>query len=296
MSRVTAVSATVIECALNGPWTRQHQPLIPVSIEECVADGIACARAGATVIHVHPYDPQTGRQKDDWEIYARIIEGIRSQVDVPVYPTIPLGEAGGPALDGTARYAATEALAARGLLELAAVDPGSVNFTQRTGAPGFVYANPEEHTLHALALMAKYRVVPAYAIYEAGFLRAGAALHSRVPDAPPPVYRFMFSSDFLFGFPPETWGLEALLRLKETCAPDAPWMVSGLGVDVSGLIADAVRCGGHVRVGLEDAPLGNTRSNVAWVEHAVGCIERAGGTIADVATARGLLGLSRRDG
>ena len=286
--------ATVIECALNGPWTRQHQPLIPISVEECVADGIACAQAGASIIHVHPYDPQTGRQKDDWQIYARIIEGIRSQVDVPVYPTIPLGDAGGPPLEGPSRYAATEALAARGLLELAAVDPGSVNFTQRTGAAGFVYANPEEHTLHALALMAKYRVVPAYAIYEAGFLRAGAALHSRVPGAPQPVYRFMFSSDFLFGFPPEAWGLEALLRLKRACAPDAPWMVSGLGVDVSGLIAEAVRCGGHVRVGLEDAPLGDTRGNVAWVEHAVRSIERAGGPVADVATARSVLGLSRR--
>ena len=286
--------ATVIECALNGPWTRQHQPLIPVSVEECVADGVACARAGASIIHVHPYDAQTGRQRDDWEIYARIIDGIRSQVDVPVYPTIPLSDEAGTPLDGPTRYAATEALATRGLIELAAVDPGSVNFTRRTGAVGFVYANPEEHTLHALNLLAHHRVVPAYAIYEAGFLRAGAALHARVTDALQPIYRFMFSSDFLFGFPPEAWALEALLRLKRACAPAAPWIVSGLGVDVSDLIAEAVRHGGHVRVGLEDAPMGDTRSNVAWVEHAVHCIERAGGTVADVATARVALGLSPR--
>lgn len=285
------MNSTIIEVALNGPWTRQHQPLIPISVADCIADGIACAEAGASIIHVHPYDEHTGRQRDDWQIYARIIEGIRARVDVPVYPTIPLGGEGSERLAGAARYAATAELAARGLIELAAVDPGSVNFTRRDGTPGFVYMNPEEDTCHALELLARHGVVPAYAIYEAGFLRAGAALQARVPAAPQAIYRFMFSSDFLFGFPPEVWALEAMLQLKSICAPSAPFMVSGLGVDVTALIEAAVEHGGHVRVGLEDAPLGSTRNNVAWVHHAVRAVEGAGGAVADVTTARAALGL-----
>lgn len=283
---------TIIECALNGPWTRAVQPGIPVSVADCVAEGIACARAGASILHVHPYDDATGRQRDDWQIYARIIEGIRAQVDVPIYPTIPLGQEGERRLDGVARYAATAELAARGLLELAAIDPGSVNFTLRNGREGFIYANPEVDTLHALQLSALHRFKPCYAVYEAGFVRAGAALHARVPGAPQPLYRFMFSTDFLFGYPPVAYGLEAMLHLLEDCAPGAPWMTSGLGVDITPLIPLTVARGGHLRVGLEDAPLGDGRRNVDWVEQAVRAVERAGGTVAPVAEMRRLLGLS----
>jgi 3-keto-5-aminohexanoate cleavage enzyme len=33
-----------IEAALNGGWSRALQPGIPVTVEEIVAEGIACAR------------------------------------------------------------------------------------------------------------------------------------------------------------------------------------------------------------------------------------------------------------
>jgi uncharacterized protein (DUF849 family) len=77
-----------IEAALNGPWSRKFQPGIPDTVETIVAEGVACARAGASIIHAHAYDGG-GPQTHDWEVYARIIEGIRNQVDVPVYPSYP---------------------------------------------------------------------------------------------------------------------------------------------------------------------------------------------------------------
>ena len=55
-----------IEAALNGPWSRERQPGIPVSVDEIVSDGVAAADAGAAIIHVHAYDTATGRQKDEW--------------------------------------------------------------------------------------------------------------------------------------------------------------------------------------------------------------------------------------
>src|SRR5262249_10649261 len=59
-----------IESALNGAWGRERQPAIPISVEEIVADGVAAARAGAAIIHLHAYDAATGRQRDTYEIYA----------------------------------------------------------------------------------------------------------------------------------------------------------------------------------------------------------------------------------
>jgi uncharacterized protein (DUF849 family) len=65
-------------------------------------------------------------------------------------------------------------------------------------------------------------------------------------------------------------------------------MIAGLSVDVRPLIAETVARGGHVRVGLEDAPLGTQTGNVAWVEDAVRRVREAGAepaTATDVRTA-----------
>jgi uncharacterized protein (DUF849 family) len=64
-----------IEAALNGAWSRALQPGIPDTIEAIIADGVACARAGATIIHTHAYDGG-GPQTFDWQVYARIIEAF----------------------------------------------------------------------------------------------------------------------------------------------------------------------------------------------------------------------------
>jgi len=63
-------------------------------------------------------------------------------------------------------------------------------------------------------------------------------------------------------------------------------MVAGLGVDVLPLIPAAVAMGGHVRVGLEDAPHGSQCSNVELVEAAVAAIQKAGGEPATAADVR----------
>ncbi|MBI1942870.1 MAG: 3-keto-5-aminohexanoate cleavage protein [Betaproteobacteria bacterium] len=268
---------TWLEVALNGPWGRKSQPGIPVGVAEIVAQGIECAREGAAIVHVHAYDEASGRQRDEADIYARIIEGIRSRVDCIVYPTIPLAAGG---MSAAERFAAIEALGQRGLIEWAVVDPGSVNFDH------FVYLNPNDHIRHGLALAAQYRFHPGYAIYEPGFVRLGAALAREAGALPQPVYRFMFSEGFDFGFPPAEYALEAYLRLLGDTAPGAPWMVAGLRVDVLPLIGAAVARGGHVRVGLEDAPFGSARSNVEWTRAARDGVERAGGALASAPEVR----------
>lgn len=281
-----------LEAALNGPWGRERQPRIPITADEIVADALAAATAGAAVIHFHAYDELTGRQRDAYEIYAPIIERIRARVDVVCCPTIPFAgsvDAAQP-LVPAARFAAVEKLLEAGLIEWSVVDPGSVNIALAddvaAGGEGFVYTNPESHVRYGLALAAAYRMTPSYAIYEPGFLRLGAALHRAVPASPQPVYRLMFSDQFLFGFPPREWALEAYLRLLRDEAPSAPWMVAGLGVEIDPLIGPAVRAGGHVRAGLEDAPLGCEHGNRALVERAAGLITAAGGRLADAAEVR----------
>jgi 3-keto-5-aminohexanoate cleavage enzyme len=70
-----SVSFGMLALALNGPWTRALQPGIPDTGDTIVAEGIAYDGGG----------PQTF----DWQVYARIIEGIRAEVDIPVHPAFP---------------------------------------------------------------------------------------------------------------------------------------------------------------------------------------------------------------
>jgi uncharacterized protein (DUF849 family) len=283
-----------IEAALNGPWGRERQPGIPITVEDIVADGLAAADAGAAIVHIHAYDPATGRQNDRWETYARIIEGIRATADVIVYPTIPLAGSDFAGANARRRCAHTAELAKRGLLEWTVCDPGSCNFTRYDEigdvSAGFVYQNPIADICEGLRLSREHRIHAGYAIYEPGFTRLGAALAGAVPGLPTPIYRFMFSDEFAWGFPPKAIHLDAHLRLLEEAAPNAPWMVAGLGVDIRPLIGPAVTRGGHVRVGLEDAPWRTPLTNRQWVEQAADGIRKAGGEPASAKEVRAALG------
>lgn len=286
---------TWLEVALNGPWSRSRQPNIPVTADEIVQAAVACADEGAAIVHFHAYDPATGRQRDDYEIYAPIIERIRARADVICYGTLPFaGSIDAPSpLSPAQRFGAVDRLVRAGLIEWSVVDPGSTNISHHAdiaaGKEGFVYANPESHIRYGLQLAQQHRITPSYAIYEPGFMRLGAALHRAYPAAPVPIYRLMFSQHIAFGFPPADWALDAYLRLLQLEQPGAPWMVAGLAVELGTLVEAAVQRGGHVRVGLEDAPMGCTLDNASLVRQARERIERAGGRLADATGVRARL-------
>ena len=282
-----------IEAAINGPWGKERQPGIPISKQDIIADGIAAAEAGAAIVHLHVYDEATGRQKDDWQIYAPVIEGIRAKVDAIVYPTIPIAGssyANGEMKSAAERYEHLAELAKRGLVEWGVVDPGSCNFARFDEvaklSPGFVYQNPDDHLYEGMRICAEYKVHPSYAIYEPGFTRMGAASAKAMPAVPSPIYRFMFSEEFTFGFPPKPVHLDAHLALLRETAGDYPWMIAGLGVDIRPLIPAAVEREGHVRVGLEDMPWGASQTNRKLVEEAVTIIRKEGSEPASASDVR----------
>jgi uncharacterized protein (DUF849 family) len=67
-------------------------------------------------------------------------------------------------------------------------------------------------------------------------------------------------------------------------------MVAGLAVDVLPLAGETVARGGHLRVGLEDAPFGSERGNLEWTRAAARAIAAAGGTLATANEIRAALG------
>lgn len=272
-----------LEAAINGAAGRALQPRIPITPDEIIADAVACAAAGAAIVHLHVYDA-AGAPVEDADLYARVIEGVRARCDAIVYPTMALKG------DREARLAPIRALARQGLLEWSVVDPGSVNITHRmqamAGMDGVHYPNPDDHIRAALQLAAADGWRPAFAIYEPGFARLGAALASATPGLKTPVYRVMFSDNLLFGMAPSRRGLDFYAAHLGETAPGSPRMLSGLDADIDALIEPALARGFHIRVGLEDAPFGTDASNADLVSAAARRIEAAGCRLAAPAEIR----------
>lgn len=266
-----------LEVALNGGAGTQYQPGIPVTEEAIISEGIACAKAGAAIIHLHAYN-EDGEAVENADIYSRLIAGIRAKCEAIVYPTL--------GLSGTLeeRFAPIKILMERGLLECGVIDPGSVNIAHKMhiamGGGDFIYPNPTDHIREGLRLAQDGQWRPAYAIYEPGFARLGAALAEQFPNLKTPIYRIMFSDNLLFGTTPNETALRFYAAHLLETAPDAPWMLSGLDANIDSLIAPALELGAHVRVGLEDAPFGATKSNLEYVEETATLIEKLGYTLA----------------
>jgi 3-keto-5-aminohexanoate cleavage enzyme len=216
-------------------------------------------------------------------------------VDVPVYPSYPAlntNDADTSLADVGVRFAHIEPLVARGLIEFAIVDPGSANFTRtRTKSdakPEGTYMNTEAVVRYALDFAARHGLHPDFAIYEPGFARAGAAL-ARAAGVKMPIYRLMFCEGLAVGFPPRPYALAAYHSLLQEEAGPAPWMIAAVNADLRPLFAETITRGGHIRVGLEDAPLGTHATNLELVEEAVAIVRNHGAEPASPAEMRQVL-------
>ena len=83
----------MITCALTGAGdTVGRSEHVPVTPEQIAASGIAAARAGATIVHVHVRDPETGKGSRDVALYREVVERIRaSDIDVIINTTAGMG-------------------------------------------------------------------------------------------------------------------------------------------------------------------------------------------------------------
>ena len=55
---------------------------VPVTPQELADSAIKCAKAGATVAHIHVRDPKTGGVSHDPELYSETVRLIREQTKI----------------------------------------------------------------------------------------------------------------------------------------------------------------------------------------------------------------------
>lgn len=270
----------VVNVALTGavPGKRDN-PLVPITPEEIAADAVACAKAGASVVHLHVRDEE-GVPVHRRDLYERAIMPIREQVpELAICVTTSSRVDPAPA----ARVVGLELEEAL-RPEMASLTLGSFNF------PNSISVNPPVTIVALLERMNELGVRPEFEVFEPGMVNTLHVLAERglVPD--PPVVNILLGS---MGSSPAFVG--DLARIVEKLPPEAEWAAAGIGVFQRPMTIAAAIMDGNVRTGLEDNPRGDGEPwrNVDAVRVAAEAAQLAGRPLASPAEARRRFGLSQ---
>jgi 3-keto-5-aminohexanoate cleavage enzyme len=274
------VDPLIITAAITGSRiTRQTAPYIPITPEEIVQSAVECWHAGASVVHIHVRDPETGAGSQDIELFRQVVVPLREKTDL----VLCLTTSGIPGRN----LPIDERLAPLSLRpELASFDAGSINLG------GSVFINSPPFLDEAARRIRETGVKPELEIFDLGMMmtclrmREDGKLHE-------PLY-----FQFVMGTP---WGApatpKALLHLYEHLPADAVWSAIGIGKGHLPIAMMAMVMGGHIRVGMEDNVYYTrgilAKSNAEFVERIVRIAGECGRPVAGPEKAREILGLNK---
>jgi 3-keto-5-aminohexanoate cleavage enzyme len=284
----------IIEVAVNGAVDRACNPHVPLEPAEVASVALACIDAGASIVHAHAGSPVRGRSvRHPSGPYVAAFEPVLVRAPgALLYPTLP---GGAPGLTMAERFAHIDELRTAGLLRLAPVDPGTLNWgrAETKGPPvsTTLYQTTFEDVDYAFAYCRGTGIGCTLSIFEPGFLQLALA-HRRSGTLPTAtLVKFEFSAGAqLFGLPPSRESLDAYIAML--AGTGLPWMVTLRGGDaVRSIGALAVERGGHLRVGIEDFGGERSPSNVELVREAVALGARFGRALASPEQTANLIGL-----
>ncbi|HEV8045810.1 MAG TPA: 3-keto-5-aminohexanoate cleavage protein, partial [Rubrobacter sp.] len=111
----------IISAAITGGMTVPGQSeAIPITPEEIVESAVGAHEAGATIVHLHVREPETGKPSSDIGLFREVVSGIKERCDVIVQPTT----GGGKGMTLEERAAVLPELEP----EMATFNTGSFNF------------------------------------------------------------------------------------------------------------------------------------------------------------------------
>lgn len=297
---MTSPRPVIITCAVTGGAPYKQHSSVPVTPQQIARHSIDAARAGAAMVHIHVRDPETGAAVGHAHLYREVVDLIRaSDVDVIINLTSGYGGRYVPSAanvrvadDSLSTLLVPEKRMAH-IVELqpevCSLDVATMNFGEG------VFMNTPAHLRVMADACRMAGVKPEIEVFEAGHVRLALRLIEQGHLVAPAHFQFCLGIEWAM---PAT--AQALAFMKSLLPEQATWSAFGIGRQQFPIVAEAVRLGGHVRVGLEDnlyldagvlAP-----DNAALVRKAVSVIEGEGARPASPAEARALLGLTLQGG
>ncbi len=268
----------IITAAITGSrMMRDVAPYIPITPEEITQSAIEAWRAGASIVHLHVRDPETGLGSQDIDLFRRVVEPIRKETDL----ILSLTTSGIPGRN----LPPEERLSPLVLKpELASFDAGSINL----GGKAFI--NDPSFLDRAAEMMREAGVKPEIEIFDLGMIITSLRMRDEGKLDDPLHFQFVLGTP---------WGAPAtpksFLHLYEHIPDNATWSNIGIGRGHLPMAVMALIMGGHIRVGMEDNIYLDrgvmAKTNAELVERVAGIVKAYGRDIATPAEARTILGL-----
>jgi uncharacterized protein (DUF849 family) len=304
------VTKLILSCAITGSiHTPSLSPYLPWRPEDIVRQSIDAARAGASILHLHARDPETGRPSAAPEHFAATLPAIREGCDA----VLNVSTGGSATMPLETRLAGPLWAAP----EMCSLNMGSMNFAiyglaERPrdwrfdweapllrNSDDLVFKNTPRDIAHILREMGERRGARfEFECYDTGHLTMLRHFVDRGLVTAPIFVQFVFG--VLGGMAALPENLDHMKRLADRYfGDDYLFSVLAAGRAQMPMAERAAGMGGHVRVGLEDnlyIEKGRlAESNAAQVEAANEMAARLGRDLATPAEARAVMGLKGAD-
>ena len=303
--------SVIITCApTGGIHTPTMSPHLPITPDEIAIASIDAAEAGASIIHLHARDPQTGKPDPSPETFMQFLPRIKQSVDAVV--NVSTGAGLGMTMDE--RLAAATGASP----EMASLNMGSMNFGifpllekysgwQHEWEPeflgmtrDFIFPNTFATIEYALKNLGEVHGTKfEFECYDLGHLYNLKWFVDKGLIKPPFFIQMVFG--ILGGMGAE---LDHLVHLHRTAdrlfgAENYEWSVLAAGKAQMPFATQSAMLGGNLRVGLEDSLyIGKgelATSNAQQVTRIRQIVENLGLTVATPAEARERLALKGGD-
>jgi len=246
-----------ITCAVTGSGETAHKSdKVPVTPEQIANSAIEAAKAGAAVVHIHVRDPRTGKGSRSTELYAEVVDRIRSS-DVDVVINLTAGMGGDLVLggdenvlplnpDGTDMAGATERLdhVTKLLPEICTLDCGTMNFAS---GGDYIMTNTPSVLRKMAKIVQELGVRPELEVFDTGHLvMVKDLIKEGLLDDPVMIQLCM---GIAYGAPDDPTTFMALVNQLPKDSVFSAFSISRMQLP---FVAQSVLAGGNVRVGLED--------------------------------------------
>ena len=277
-------------CVCGAGTKKENSPTVPYTPDEIAEQTIACAKAGASIVHIHVREDkevdgkmEIGYKSMSLNMFTQSVEKIREKaktagVDIIINLTTSGGE-----------YEDYKRLQHLGALrpEMCSFDPNTINWNN-----AYIFENHPRFLNFLAQEVVKYDVKPEFEIFDTGHIDS-SLYYAEKHGIPKPLH-FQFIMGVGGSMPGTTEGLAFMVGKMPR---EFSWSVSGIGLAHMPMMLAGLSMGcDGLRVGLEDNiyyARGVKATNLQLVERAVELTKLAGREIATADDAREILGITR---
>ena len=281
----------IITAAVTGGEyvSKATTPYVPSTVDEIVGEVVASVEAGASVVHLHAKNPETGEaySGDPNPVLKEYVDSIRDEVDVVINVTTGGGRVGNPP---EVWDRLVEERCGLGQ-EMMSLNMGTMN-RWAEHPTGEVFLNTVKMIERWCGYMVAHGVKPEHEVYDTGMINVCRQIAEK-GIVPEPLH-IQFVMVGRTGFLPTP-------RMLQYSVDQLPlgwtWSVCALGRHQIPMAAVATVMGGHVRVGFEDNVYLRrgelAKSNADLVRKAANIARELERPIATPDEAREILGIRR---